>query len=463
VILEQHYLGCLAHASYFIADETSRVAAVVDPQRDIGRYLEAAEEAGCEIRHVFLTHLHADFIAGHLELRDRVGATIHLGARAEAEYAFEPLADGSVVELGPEVRIESLETPGHSPESVSLLVYDATSEGEAPAAVLTGDTLFVGDVGRPDLRASLGWSAEDLGSLLYDSLREKLLPLPDETVVYPAHGPGTLCGRALGAETYSTMGEQRELNYALQPMERDEFIRLVLADQPDTPDYFTYDAVLNSRERPTLSESLERELRPLGLDEVLALAADGAQVLDTRRSEQFEAAHLRGSINIGLEGKYATWCGTLLDTEHPIAIVADPGREQEAVLRLGRIGFDNVAGHLDGGMAALAGRPDLVANVERLAPSALAERLEESEPPQLVDVRAAPEVTAGRIDAAANIPLGRLPERIGELARERPVVVYCSSGYRSTIAASVLMRDGFEHVAALAGGLNAWESAPPGA
>jgi glyoxylase-like metal-dependent hydrolase (beta-lactamase superfamily II)/rhodanese-related sulfurtransferase len=459
VILEQHYLGCLAHASYLVADEGSGVAAVVDPQRDVDRYLEAAQRAGCQIRHVFLTHFHADFVAGHLELRDRVAATIHLGARAQAEYAFDPLADGDVLELGPGVRIEVLETPGHSPESISLLVYDLAADARRPHAVLTGDTLFVGDVGRPDLRASLGWSAADLGSMLYDSLRDKLLPLPDATLVYPAHGAGTLCGRNLGTENVTTIGEQRAHNYALKPMGREEFVRIVSADQPDTPPYFTYDAVLNAREHPTLSASLERELRPLSVDEVLDLRGAGAQILDSRAAEQFEAAHLAGSLNVGLDGRYATWCGTVLDRERPTAIVADPGREGEATMRLGRIGFDMVAGHLDGGMESLSGRPDLIAAVERLAPAVLAERRAGGTPPLVVDVRAESEYGAGRIDGAAGMPLGRLAAGTGSLPADRALVVYCSSGYRSAIAASLLLARGFAEVADLAGGMAAWDAA----
>ncbi len=458
MILEQHYLGCLAHASYFIADERSRVAAVVDPQRDVGRYLEAAERTGCQIRHVFLTHLHADFIAGHLELRDRVGAVIHLGARAQAEYEFEPAPDGSSLELGPSVRIEVLETPGHSPESISLLVYDREIDPDHPHAVLTGDTLFVGDVGRPDLRAALGWKAEDLAGLLYDSLRYRLLPLPDRTIVYPAHGPGTLCGRALGAETFSTMGEQRLLNYALQPMSRDEFIAMITADQPEAPAYFTYDAVLNAQEHPTLTQQLERELKPVTLEALLELQSAGAEILDTRPSEQFEAAHLRGSLNIGLDGRYATWVGTIIDSDQQLVIVADPGREQESMVRLGRIGFDHVVGYLAGGMAALDQRPELIDHVERLAPSAVAERLGDAEPPLLVDVRNEPETDGDLIDGALNIPLGRLTARLDELPRERQLIPYCSSGYRSAIAASLLKARGFERVGDLVGGVAAWNA-----
>jgi hydroxyacylglutathione hydrolase len=458
VILEQHYLGCLAHASYFIADETSGVAAVVDPQRDVGRYLEAAAKSGTRIEHVFLTHLHADFLAGHLELRDRVGARIHLGARAEAEYEFSALGDGASVALGDGVRLDVLETPGHSPESISLLVYNLRVDPDHPAAVLTGDTLFVGDVGRPDLRGGLGWSAEELGSMLYDSLRDKLMALPDSTLVYPAHGPGTLCGRSLGSETFSTIGEQRSLNYALAPMERADFVRIVTADQPDAPAYFEYDAVLNAQERPTLSESLERELRPLSLDEVISLQGAGAEVLDTRPAEQFEPAHLRGSLNIGLDGRYATWVGTLIDSEREIVIVADPGREHESTVRLGRIGFDHVVGYLDGGMAALAERADLVAKVERLAPSAVAERLADPDPPFLIDVRNESESAGALIDGALNLPLARLPHALAELPAERQLIAYCSSGYRSAIAASLLQARGFDRVGDLAGGAAAWDA-----
>src|SRR5438034_5043595 len=291
MILKQFYLNCLAHASYLIGDEQTKTAAVVDPQRDIDQYLSFAGEHGLRIAHVILTHLHADFIAGHLELRDQAGATIYLGAAARAEYPFTPLHDGDRVEIG-RVRLHAIETPGHTPESISIAVYDLDRSDTEPYAVLTGDTLFVGDVGRPDLRAALGWSAADLGGRLYDSLRTKLLTLPDASLVYPAHGAGSLCGKALSKETVSTIGEQRRLNYALQPMTRSAFVDLVTADQPDAPPYFTYDAVLNSRERPTLDETLARELNPMTLDQVLAIRETGGQILDTRDPNDFAAAHL---------------------------------------------------------------------------------------------------------------------------------------------------------------------------
>jgi len=332
VIFRQFYLPCLAHASYLIGDEATGTAAVVDPQRDTDQYIAFAAEHALQIKHVILTHLHADFVAGHLELRDRVGATIYLGAAAKAGYAFTRLRDGSLVEFG-RIRLKALETPGHTPESISILVYDLNAKETQPHAVLTGDTLFIGDVGRPDLRAGLGWSATELGRLLFDSLHTKLLALPDASLVYPAHGAGSLCGKAISKETVSTLGEQRRLNYALQPMSKEAFIQVVTADQPEAPPYFTYDAVLNSEERPTLDEALAREMNPLTLDAVLALKANGAQILDTRDPDEFGAAHLAGSTNIGLGGQYATWAGTMLDRKHPIVIIAAPGREPESAVR----------------------------------------------------------------------------------------------------------------------------------
>jgi hydroxyacylglutathione hydrolase len=457
MILERYYLACLAHASYLIADEDSGVAAVVDPQRDIDCYLERAAELGCRIRHVFLTHFHADFVAGHLELRDHEDATIYLGAQARAEYAFTPMGDRETLRLG-RVNLEVLETPGHSPESISIVVYDLNRDEREPYAVLTGDTLFIGDVGRPDLRASLGWSAEQLGSMLYDSLREKLLALPDDTLVYPAHGAGSLCGKNLSTDTVSTIGVQRLYNYALKPMSRQQFVGIVTADQPDAPSYFTYDAVLNTKERPTLEETLDRELQPLSLVDALAVSQAGGQLLDTREAADFEGAHLRGSLNVGLGGSYATWCGTILDRARPIVIVAEPGRELEAATRLGRIGLDSVVGYLSGGMQALKARPELVERTERVTAASLAEQLRDPQPPLVVDVRSPNEWEEKHVEGAVNAPLAQLAERNEWLSQGRSIVVYCASGYRSAIAASLLTREGFAKVADLVGGLSAWES-----
>ena len=477
MIFKQFYLPCLAHASYLIGDEATGTAAVVDPQRDTDQYIAFATEHGLKIKHVFLTHLHADFIAGHLELRDRVGATIYLGATAKAGYAFTALDDGGILEFG-RVRLKALETPGHTPESISIVVYDLDAGDAQPYAVLTGDTLFIGDVGRPDLRVALGWSATDLGGMLFDSLHQKLLRLPDQSLVYPAHGAGSLCGRAISKETVSTMGEQRRLNYALQPMTREAFIRVVTADQPEAPPYFTYDAVLNSQERPTLDEALAREMKPLTLDAVLALQADGAQVggvqmgmqigvqiqismqiLDTRDPEEFAAAHLAGSINIGLSGQYATWAGTVLDPAHPIVIIAAPGREFESATRLGRIGFDRVVGYLENGMQSLDSRPDLIASTEHLSAQSAAERLSSSHAPLAIDVRTPREREQKHIDGSLSVPLNRLADHLSSLPKDRPLLVYCAGGYRSSVAASLLQRSGFHSVAEIAGGFAAWEAA----
>ena len=457
MILHQFYLNCLAHASYLVADERSKTAAVVDPQRDIDQYLSYAAEHGVSIRHVILTHFHADFIAGHLELHEHTGATIHLGRTAQAEYAFTPFGDGDSIEFG-HVRLAALETPGHTPESISVLVFDRTVSDTVPHAVLTGDTLFVGDVGRPDLRAALGWSANDLGSLLYDSLHGKLLALPDSSLVYPAHGAGSLCGKALSKETVSTIGEQRRSNYALQPMSKAAFIDLVTADQPDAPSYFTYDAVLNSKERPTLSEALTWELQPLSLDDCLELQKKDVQLLDTRDAGEFAAAHLKGTINIGLRGSYATWAGSILDREHPIVIIADPGAERESALRLGRIGFDHVIGYLEGGMASAAARADLVLETTRLSPERAAEQLDANATLKLIDVRAAGERAASSIERSVHIPLARLVEDVRYLPKDTPLLVHCAGGYRSSTAASLLQREGFTNVSELAGGIAAWEA-----
>jgi hydroxyacylglutathione hydrolase len=457
VILKQYYLGCLAHASYLIGDEKTRTAVVVDPQRDVDQYIEDATGLGLEIRHVFLTHFHADFLAGHLELRDRVGARICLGARAEAEFEFSSFGDGEQLEIG-DLRLESLETPGHTPEGISILVYDLAADADKPRAVLTGDTLFIGDVGRPDLMASKGVTAEELAGMLYDSLHDKLLVLPDETLVYPAHGAGSLCGRNMSKETVSTMGDQRRYNYALQPMERSEFIRLITADQPEAPDYFAYDAELNRRERGTLETSLEGSLKPLPLEEVLILGNEGAQFVDTREPIEFAAGHLAGSTNIGLGGQYATWAGTLLHRDRPIVIVTDPGKEEESALRLGRIGLDHVAGYLEGGPEALVDHPELVVSLPRITAVTLNEVLANSRPPLVLDVRTPKEWQGGRIEGSLNIPLNRLPERIDEVPKDRPIVVGCASGYRSSIGASVLLNRGFREISDLVGGMNAWHA-----
>ncbi|NBV44866.1 MAG: MBL fold metallo-hydrolase [Planctomycetia bacterium] len=461
--IQQYYLACLSHASYMITDEKTKTAAVVDPQRDIDQYLADAKAGGYTIKHVFLTHFHADFIAGHIELRDKAGATIHLGRRAEAEFACVHMKDGDVVEFG-DVKLETLETPGHTPEGISILVYDLAKSAKEPLAVLTGDTLFIGDVGRPDLLASIGVTADELADMLYASITDKLVKLPDATLVYPAHGAGSMCGKSLSKETVSTIGEQRKFNYALQPMSREEFKAIVTADQPEAPDYFVHDAILNRKERASLGAAMDKTLQPLSLDEVLAAAKAGAQLLDVRDGIDFEGGHLRGSLNIALNGKYATWAGSMLSHDKPIVVIAEEGGEEEAVMRLGRIGFDNVAGYLARGMNALAARDDLVERTERITAPALAEWLAGKRPdagaaPIVVDVRSAAEHAGGHIPGALNIPLTHLDERIGEIPSGKPVAVHCEGGFRSAIAASLLQKLGRAHVHDMVGGYKAWLAA----
>jgi glyoxylase-like metal-dependent hydrolase (beta-lactamase superfamily II)/rhodanese-related sulfurtransferase len=453
--LKQYYLGCLAHASYMIADEETKIAAVVDPQRDIDQYIEEAETNKWDIRYVLLTHFHADFLAGHLELRERTGAQICLGAKATAEYPFRGLKDGDTINFG-QVQLRILETPGHTPEGISVVVYDLGQSRDTPHAVLTGDTLFIGDVGRPDLMASVGVSAKELGGMLYDSLHHKLLALPNETLVYPAHGAGSMCGKNLSTDTVSTIGTQRWYNYALQPMSRSEFVDLVASEQPEAPAYFGYDAQLNRQNRETLDVALGHQHNPLSIEELMNLVNKGGQVLDVREPADFAGGHLVNSINIGLSGKFATWAGIVLNPKTPIVIIAEPGREQEAMTRLGRIGFDQVAGYLKDGMMGLKSRPDLITRTTRITAATLAETLTTSTQPKVIDVRTEREWQEGSIEHSLNIPLPHLSERLDEIPKNQPVVVHCASGYRSSIAASLLEGAGFTQVMDLVGGYDAW-------
>lgn len=454
MLLRQYYLSCLAHASYLIGDERTKTAAVVDPQRDIGQYLADAKSGGYEIRYVFLTHFHADFLAGHIELRNQAGARICLGRRAQAEFDHLPLSDGDVIEFG-DVRLTIMETPGHTPEGISILVQDLSSSSPQPHAVLTGDTLFIGDVGRPDLLASIGVTADELAQMLYASVG-RLRELPDSTLVYPAHGAGSLCGKSLSRETVSTIGEQKRVNYALQPMPFERFKELVASEQPEAPGYFVHDAVLNRQERADLAATMTASLKPLSLEGVLRLQQSGAQLLDVRSSADFEAASLSGSLNIALKGSYATWCGSLLSHDRPIVVIGEDGSEQEAVMRLGRIGFDNVAGFLSGGMEALREHPLLVQTIPRITAAELADERSGHSNPFILDVRSEKEHGIVHLEGSHNIPLPHLRERIAELPEQQPVVVHCEGGYRSAIACSILAQTGRRNFRDLVGGIKAW-------
>lgn len=455
MLIRPFYLACLAHASYLLGDEKTGTAVIVDPQRDVDGYVQEAARLGLTIKHVILTHFHADFVAGHLELRDRCGAQIHLGARAKADYASSPLADGSRLIFG-SLGIGALETPGHTPEGICLAIYDLDADSNKPKAVLTGDTLFIGDVGRPDLLASIGFKAEDLASMLYDSLQTKLMTLPDETLIYPAHGAGSACGKNMSDERVSTIGEQKLYNYALKARSREEFIGLVTAGQTEAPGYFAHDADMNRREHGTLDASLAA-LKPLSVEQAERFASENALILDTRDPADFAGGHWRGAVNVGLDGKFANWAGSVLDRERPVVIIADDGREKESVLRLARIGSDRVAGVLRGGMLALAARPDLIARTPRTTARALAERLSGKDALLIVDVRTDAERAAGFIAGSIHLPLAQWPKRLCEVPEGRPVAVYCAGGYRSSIAASLLRAAGRPDVTDLVGGFAAWQ------
>jgi hydroxyacylglutathione hydrolase len=450
---EQFYLGCLAQASYLIGSEGE--AAIVDPRRDVDVYIEAAKARGLRIRHVIETHLHADFVSGHRELAERTGAKIYFGARAGAKFSHVPVKDGDEIRMG-QVTLRFLETPGHTPESVSVVVTDR-SKSETPEAVLTGDTLFIGDVGRPDLLGAKA-SPEELAGKLYDSLHEKLLKLPDTVKVFPAHGAGSLCGRNISSETSSTIGEQRRYNYALRPMPREEFVKLVTTDLPEAPAYFSRDAALN-REGPGSLEALPPP-PALSPEDVALLQKAGAVVLDTRPAADYGAGHVPGALHIGQSGQLASWAGSLMSPQGPIVLVAeDEERVGETRTRLTRVGIENVSGYLAGGIRAWdeAGRP--LAKTEQIAVDELAARLDEGADLQVVDVRRSPEWKAGHIRQAVWMPLDRLAELAKPLDRKRPVAAICAGGYRSSIATSILEQLGFERITNVVGGMAAWTGA----
>lgn len=452
---EQLYLACLSQASYLIVDEKTKTAVVVDPRRDVAVYLDKAAKLGARIEHVLLTHFHADFLAGHLELAALTGARIWLGARGEAQYPHEAMRDGGVLAFG-NVRLTFLETPGHTPESVCILVHDLARDATKPVGVLTGDTLFLGDVGRPDLMVSVGKTPEELAGMLHDSLHAKILPLPDATLVHPGHGAGSACGKSLSSDTSGPLGVQKRTNWALQPQTREEFVRSLVTGLAPAPRYFAHDARLNRERHATLDELLPRALQPLTLEEATRALNAGAQLLDTRTADEFAAEHVPGSVNIGLTGRFASWVGTMLDPARDLVLLTEPGKEEESVTRLGRIGFDRVVGFLRGGIAAARGKTRGHARVRH---EELKRRLALAEPPHVLDIRTDGEWQAGHIEGAQHVVLDDLPRRLAELPRERELVVVCKSGYRSSIATSLLENAGFTRVTDLAGGMDAWSAA----
>lgn len=452
MIFQQYQLPCLSLFSYLVGDERTGRAVVVDPQRDVSQYLEDAERHGLRIERVIETHFHADFLSGHLELQDATGSVISYGEGATADFAIETLADGQRLPLG-DVTLEVLTTPGHTPEAISIVVYD----GDEPWGVLTGDTLFVGDVGRPDLLSSVGWDGDTLARHLYRSLHDKLLALPDDVRVFPAHGAGSACGKNMSAATSSTIGEQRQTNYALRPMSEDEFVAVVTEGQPVAPLYFPFAADANRHAH----ELLDDRDRPaeLGADDLERARADGAVVVDGRAPEVFASGHVRGSINVPLDGRFAEFAGDVVRPGQSIVLVADAGREIESKVRFARIGFDRVLGAVTDVEAVLAEHEDLADVGQRLTANDLASWKSDALDLQVVDVRNPGELEGGVIDGSTSIPLPTLLDHLDDLDPARPTVVYCQSGVRSSIAASLLRAHGFGDVADLLGGYPAWRAA----
>jgi len=451
---KQFYLGCLAHASYLIGSEGE--AAVVDPQRDVEQYLAEAEAQGLRIKYVIETHLHADFVSGHRELASRAGAEIIFGARAGATFPHRAVSDGDELRVG-KVILRLLETPGHTPESISILVIDTEVSAE-PQKVLTGDTLFIGDVGRPDLVGSKGYTAEEMAGLLYESLHGKLLRLADGVEVYPAHGAGSMCGRNISKETVSTIGEQRRFNYALRPMAKDEFVRMMTADLPEAPAYFSRDAEINR----TGAEALAELPLPAALsaEEVERLAGQGELVLDVRPAADFGNGHVLGALNIGLAGQFASWAGSLIAPGTPLVLVAGEVAEvDEAVTRLARVGVESVKGYLDGGMYAWneAGLASML--IPQMPVDELHDQIAEGGELQLIDVRRPGEYAGGHVPGAVNAPLAHLAERASEFDPARPTAVICAGGYRSATATSILQSRGFRKLFNVIGGTSAWVGA----
>jgi hydroxyacylglutathione hydrolase len=448
---EQFYLGCLAHASYMLASEGEAV--VVDPQRDVEIYLQAAETNRLSIRHIIETHLHADFVSGHNELASRTGAKIYMGAQAEAKFHHVAVRDGFQLQVGT-MRIAALETPGHTPESICLVITDEEKSLQ-PWAVLTGDTLFLGDVGRPDL--SRRYSPAQLAGMLYDSLHNKILKLADGVLVYPAHGAGSLCGRNMRAERVSTIGTERLTNYALQIGSREEFVTQLTSNLPARPEYFVQDAEINRAGASALSDL--PALRPVEVADLEAVLAEGGLALDVRPGEQFVAGHVPGSVNIALSGQFASWAGALLGlSARPILIAESEEEVSQARVRLARVGLEDARGYLVGGVAAWseAGLP--MGTLPQISVEDLSERLSRRDL-QVLDVRREPEWEAGHIAGASWWPLDNFKVAPPEIDHDTPIAVHCKGGYRSMIACSLLQRAGFQNVVNVVGGFDAWQQA----
>ena len=457
MVFTQYYVDCLSQASYLIGDTSTGQAVIVDPRRDVQEYLDDAAAQGLRIVGMVNTHFHADFLSGHLELAEATGAWIGYGQIAKAEFETRALTDGERINLG-DVTLEIMETPGHTPESVSVLVFEHADD-QVAYGVLTGDALFIGDVGRPDLLASIGVTADALGRQLYATIQHKLMGLPDAVRVFPGHGAGSACGKNLSTERQSTIGQQRVLNYACQPMTEERFLALATAGQPSAPEYFVYDAILNRKQRDVLAA--DRDVPALDDTALDAALARGAVVLDTRSAPDFAAGHLAGSLNVPADGRFAETAGMVLTADTEVVVIAPESRQAEVATRLARIGFDRITGYVADPEAAFLARQDRVRQASRLTPAQLAElTVDVADPaaPLVLDVRNIGEREAGHIPGSMHIPLAELRRRIDEVPTGGPVVVNCAGGWRSSVAASLLRQQGRDDVSDLLGGFAAWQA-----
>ena len=454
MFFKQFYLGCLAHASYLIG--SAGEAAVVDPQRDVEQYIEEAKKQGLEIKYIIETHLHADFVSGHKELAALTGAEIVFGRKAEALFDHRAVKDNDVIKVG-DLDLTFLETPGHTPESICILVKDR-SNAKDPGKLLTGDTLFIGDVGRPDLVGALGHSQEEMAALLYDSLFEKVLRLPDETEVYPAHGAGSLCGKNLSTERSSTIGVQKKFNCALKVSSKEEFIEQLCQNQPEAPRYFSDAVRLNKQGAASLDELKEPE--KLNCDQVKEKMASGAWLVDTRPPALFGDAFVPGSLNIALGGQFASWTGTLIPVGDEIVLIAENAEAvKEAVIRLARAGHEKVSGYLDGGISAWKKAGCQCGQIKQVTVHDLKQMVAENDELQLIDVRRLPEYRDAHVPGTLNLPLCDLENNLARVDKNRPTAIICRSGYRSSIASGILSKAGLEKLYNVVGGTSAWVDA----
>ncbi len=452
---KQFYLACLAHASYLIGSEDEAV--VVDPQRDVDEYLAGASAQGLQIKYVIETHLHADFVSGHQEIASRTGAQIVFGEKANVEFAHQAVRDGEELKIG-KVVLRFIETPGHTPEGICILVTD-TEAPDQPQKLLTGDTLFIGDVGRPDLAGGKGYTPQMMAEMMYESLHGKLLKLPDEVEVYPAHGAGSMCGRNMSKETSSTIGEQRKFNYALKPMSKEDFVTMMTADLPEAPVYFPRDAEINRSGARDLSEL--QPPTPLTPQQVLESKQQGHVLLDVRSAADFGAGHVPGSINVGLGGQFAMWAGSLIPLNAAIVVIADTSAQvDESVIRLARVGIENVKAYLDGGVQSWRDAGFPVNSIEQVSVAQLKEQIDNNDL-QIVDVRRPAEYVSGHVPRAFNAPLANLDKSLGPLPlkKDKLTAVICAGGYRSSAAASLLQKQGFSNLLNVSGGTGAWINA----